>query len=89
MRAVHSTVAVAFVCAAVLAVGSCSKSNDATEGRLEALQIPARYASDLAVAKVLATAARAGALENVNINLDSIRDLAFKSVVSARLQALG
>ena len=37
-----------------------------------------RFASDLAVAKALAIAARAGALENVNINLDSIQDEAFK-----------
>jgi len=56
--------------------------------RLDALQIPARFASDLAVAKALAVAARAGALENVNINLDSIQDAAFKLTVMARLQAL-
>jgi formiminotetrahydrofolate cyclodeaminase len=40
------------------------------------------------VAKALAGAARAGALENVNINLDSIQDAAFKLVVTARLQGL-
>jgi formiminotetrahydrofolate cyclodeaminase len=60
----------------------------ALEQRLAALQIPARFASDLAVAKALAVAARAGALENVNINLESIQDDAFKSAVTARLQAL-
>jgi formiminotetrahydrofolate cyclodeaminase len=57
--------------------------------RLDALQIPARFASDLAVAKALAVAARAGALENVNINLESIQDTDFKSAVTARLQRLG
>ena len=61
----------------------------AMQQRLDALQIPARFASDLAVAKALAVAARAGALENVNINLDSIQDTAFKSAVTVRLQALG
>ena len=34
------------------------------------------------MAKALAVAARAGALENVNINLESIQDEAFKSAVS-------
>ena len=53
----------------------------ALQQRLDALEIPARFASDLAVAKALAVAARAGALENVNINLESIEDEAFKSVV--------
>ena len=61
----------------------------AMQQRLDALQIPARFASDLAVAKALATAARAGALENVNINLESIQDTDFKSAVTARLQRLG
>jgi formiminotetrahydrofolate cyclodeaminase len=56
--------------------------------RLDALQIPAKFASDLAVAKALAIAARAGVLENVNINLDSILDESFKSAVNARLQAV-
>jgi formiminotetrahydrofolate cyclodeaminase len=56
--------------------------------RLDDLQIPARFSSDLSVAKALAVAARAGALENVNINLDSIQDATFKLVVTARLQAL-
>lgn len=56
--------------------------------RLDALQVPARFASDLAVARALAIAARAGALENVTINLDSIQDAAFQSAVTARLQAL-
>jgi len=61
----------------------------ALQQRLDALEIPARFASDLAVAKALAIAARAGALENVNINLESIGDAAFKSAVALRLHALG
>ena len=56
--------------------------------RLDALAIPAKFASDLAVAKALASAARTGALENVNINLDGIRDEPFKLAVRARLEAL-
>jgi formiminotetrahydrofolate cyclodeaminase len=56
--------------------------------RLDALQIPAKFASDLAVAKALAIAGRAGVLENVNINLDGIQDEAFKAAVRTRLQAL-
>jgi glutamate formiminotransferase len=60
----------------------------AMQRRLDGLQIPARFASDLSVAKALAVAARAGALENVNVNLDSIQDAGFKLVVTARLQAL-
>jgi len=56
--------------------------------RLDALDIPAKFASDLAVAKALAAAARTGALENVNINLDGIRDEPFKLAVHARLEAL-
>ena len=59
----------------------------AMTARLEALQIPARFGSDLAVAKSLAAAAKAGALENVNINLESIHDEGFKSSVHARLNA--
>jgi glutamate formiminotransferase len=60
----------------------------ALEQRLNALEIPAKFASDLAVAKALAGAARTGALENVNINLAAIEDAAFQSAVTARLQAL-
>jgi glutamate formiminotransferase / formiminotetrahydrofolate cyclodeaminase len=59
----------------------------AMAARLEALEIPAKFGSDLAVAKALTVAARAGVLENVRINLDSIHDSAFKSVVEARLAA--
>jgi glutamate formiminotransferase len=58
-------------------------------GRLHALQIPARMASDLLVATGLLRAAREGALENVKINLDSIQDEAFKDAVNARLAAAG
>jgi len=53
--------------------------------RLESLQAPAKFASDLAVAKALTVAASAGARENVNINLDSIHDEAFRASVHARL----
>ncbi len=59
----------------------------AMHSRLLLLEIPARFASDLAVAKALTAAAKAGALENVRINLDSIQDAAFKQSVEARLQA--
>ncbi len=60
----------------------------ALQARLDALQVPARFGSDLAVAKSLAIAARAGALENVQINLDSITDPAFKLSIEARLRAI-
>jgi glutamate formiminotransferase len=60
----------------------------ALRARLDALQVPARFGSDLAVARALAVAASAGALENVNINLESIQDTAFKDSVLARLAAL-
>jgi formiminotetrahydrofolate cyclodeaminase len=56
--------------------------------RLGELQIPARFASDLAVAKALAAAAKTGALENVRINLDTIKDQDFRASVEARLRAL-
>jgi glutamate formiminotransferase len=55
--------------------------------RLNALQIPAKFGSDLAVAKALTEAGRAGALENVRINLDSIQDAAFRTAVEARVSA--
>lgn len=56
---------------------------------LERLQIPAKFGSDLAVAKALTVAAKAGVLENVRINLDSIKDEAFRTSVQFRLAALG
>jgi glutamate formiminotransferase len=56
--------------------------------RLNALEIPARFASDLAVAKSLVIAARAGAWENVKINLDSIHDAEFKAAVHCRVDDL-
>jgi formiminotetrahydrofolate cyclodeaminase len=61
----------------------------AMQARLDGLQIPARYGSDLAVAKALAVAAKAGVLENVKINIDSIGDEEFKAAVGARLAAMG
>ena len=57
----------------------------ALQARLDRLQIPAKFASDLAVAKALTIAAKAGALENVRINLDSIKDDEFRSAVEDRL----
>jgi len=60
----------------------------ALAARLEALEIPARFASDLAVAKSLAAAARAGAWENVRINLESIYDDEFKAKVERRMAVL-
>ena len=60
----------------------------AMEKRLESLQIPAKFGSDLAVAKALTTAAKAGVLENVKINLESIQDGEFKASVEARLGAV-
>jgi len=61
----------------------------AMQARLDALQIPAKFGSDLAVAKALTVAAKAGVMENVRINLDSIQDEAFKAGVEARLAAAG
>jgi len=55
------------------------------EARLNALEIPAKFGSDLAVAKALIVAAKAGVLENVKINLDSIKDEAFRGAVEQRL----
>jgi len=54
--------------------------------QLEKLQVPARMASDLKVAKLLAVAAQTGALENVRVNLESIQDAAFKAAVEERLR---
>ncbi|HEV3196537.1 MAG TPA: glutamate formimidoyltransferase [Bryobacteraceae bacterium] len=55
------------------------------QARLESLQIPARFGSDLAVAKALTVAAKAGVLENVRINLDSIQDQAFRAAAESRI----
>jgi glutamate formiminotransferase len=60
----------------------------AMQARLDALDIPARFASDLAVAKALSVAAALGVHENVKINLESIQDEAFKASVMARLAVL-
>jgi glutamate formiminotransferase / formiminotetrahydrofolate cyclodeaminase len=56
--------------------------------RMNALEIPARYASDLEVGKALAAAAKTGALENVRINLESLHDENFRASVQSRLRAL-
>src|SRR5262249_33175023 len=53
--------------------------------RLESVQVPAKFHSDVAVAKALASAAQAGARENVQINLDSIQDEGFKAAAQSRL----
>jgi formiminotetrahydrofolate cyclodeaminase len=58
----------------------------AMNARLEKLEVPARFGSDLAVAKALTAAARTGALENVRINIESIEDAAFKADAEARLR---
>jgi len=60
----------------------------ATLTRLEELRIPAKFASDLAVAKALAGAAMTGALENVRINLEAIQDQSFRAAVETRLRAV-
>jgi len=60
----------------------------ALNARLEKMEVPARFGSDLAVAKALTAAARTGALENVRINLESMEDAAFKAAVEARLSRL-
>ena len=56
--------------------------------RLDALAVPAKFGSDLAVAKSLVAAARAGAWENVKINLESIQDAEFKAGVQKRVDGL-
>ncbi|HEY1494110.1 MAG TPA: glutamate formimidoyltransferase [Candidatus Solibacter sp.] len=60
----------------------------ALQARLHALEVPAKFGSDLAVAKSLIVAAFLGALENVKINLDSIQDAAFKDLVMTRMAVL-
>jgi formiminotetrahydrofolate cyclodeaminase len=61
----------------------------ALEVRLNALQIPEKFGSDLTVAKALAGAAKTGALANVRINLEAIREDGFKAAVAGRLHAAG
>ena len=56
--------------------------------RLEKMEVPARFGSDLAVAKALTTAAKTGALENVRINLEGMKDAEFRTTVEARLRAV-
>lgn len=58
----------------------------ALQQRLAGLEIPARFKSDLAVARLLAAAAIGGALENVRINLEGIHDPAFRAAVDERLK---
>ncbi len=61
----------------------------AMQARLNGLAVPARYGSDLAVAKALVEAAFTGALENVKINLDSIQDAGFRGQILSRMAVLG
>jgi glutamate formiminotransferase len=56
--------------------------------RLADLRISARFASDLAVAKAFAAAAKTGALANVRIHLDAIKDQDFRASVEARLRRI-
>ncbi len=60
------------------------------EARLEALQreAPARFSSDLETARALAAAARTGTLANVRINLESIKDEAFRRSLEERVRAM-
>lgn len=58
----------------------------AMERRLIALEIPAKFGSDLAVAKALLGAAKAGVMENVKINLDSIQDQDFHTRTQQRIK---
>ncbi len=55
--------------------------------RLDALEIPSKFGSDLAVAKALLIAAKSGVMENVRINLDSIQNADFKAKVEERIRA--
>ena len=60
----------------------------ALQARLHALEVPAKFGSDLAVAKALVVAAFLGALENVKINLDSMQDAHFKDLAMTRMAVL-
>jgi len=55
--------------------------------RLEAMDVPAKFASDVAVARALTAAAKTGALENVLINLEAMQDEASKTAIKSRLPA--
>jgi glutamate formiminotransferase len=56
--------------------------------RLAELKTPTSFASDVAVAKALAAAARTGAAEYVRLNLDAITDQDLRASLEARLHAL-
>jgi formiminotetrahydrofolate cyclodeaminase len=55
--------------------------------QLEPISPPAMF-SDLRVGRLLASAAALGALENVNINLESITDVGFAAAMRAEETAL-
>jgi len=61
----------------------------AMKARLDGLEIPAKFGSDLAVAKALTDAALIGALENVRINLGAIKDAGVRASIASRLSAAG
>ena len=61
----------------------------AMKTRLDGLEIPAKFGSDLAVAKALTDAALIGALENVRINLGAIKDDGVRASIASRLSAAG
>jgi formiminotetrahydrofolate cyclodeaminase len=48
-------------------------------------EAPARFSSDLETARALAAAALAGALANVRINIESIKDEAFRGALDGRI----
>ena len=56
--------------------------------RIEKLDVPSKYGSDVAVAAALAASAKTGALANVQINLESIQDGEFRALVQNRLSAV-
>ena len=62
----------------------------ALAARLSALgaESPDKFASDVETARDLAAAARGGALANVRINLDAIKDEEFRQAVETRLTAI-
>ena len=57
--------------------------------RLDDLQVPASFASDLAVAKAFTAAAKAAVLECLRISLDSIQEAAFREAIEARMRFAG
>ncbi len=69
-------------------VAECSA---ALKNQLEILlsEAPAKFSSDLEAGRALASAAVAGALANVRVNLSSITDGSFRQSLEERIDALG